>query len=111
MITIREDGRVEFMFYRPGVSDVCVTGDFDQWQGTIPMTSLGRGWWIADVMLPAGEFRFRYRAGGEWFTDFAAFGVEHSQHGWNSVLIVPESEDAMIAGERTAQELDVAIAA
>jgi 1,4-alpha-glucan branching enzyme len=95
MITFRDDGRVEFKFYRPGATDVRIAGDFDGWQGTIPMRNAGRGWWLHDAQIPAGEYRFRYRADGHWFTDFAAFGVEQNKDGgWNSVLIVPEMEIA-----------------
>ncbi len=92
MINIREDGRVEFKFYRPGASDVRLAGDFDKWTGQNAMRNAGKGWWILDAELPPGEYRFRYHADGQWFADYAAFGVEMSQTGWNSVLIVPEME-------------------
>lgn len=94
MVSIREDGRVEFRFYRPDASQVRIAGDFDNWAGTLAMRNAGRGWWIFDAELPAGEYRFRYRTdAGEWYTDYAAFGVEAGKPGqWNSVLIVPEME-------------------
>jgi hypothetical protein len=47
------------------------------------------GYWIARMRLPAGEFKFRYCADGEWFTDFAAFGVEPGRFGLDSILRVP----------------------
>lgn len=99
MISIQEDGRVEFKFYRPGASDVRLTGDFDRWQQTVRMRGAGKGWWIFDAQLPPGEYRFRYVADGKWFTDFAAFGVEMSDHGFNSVLIVPECEQTTVLTE------------
>jgi len=53
------------------------------------MVRRGDGYWIARMRLPAGEFKFRYCADGEWFTDFAAFGVEPGRFGMDSVLLVP----------------------
>ena len=105
MVSIREDGRVEFKFYRPGASEVRIAGDFDRWAGNLEMRSAGKGWWIFDAELPAGEYRFRYRADGAWYTDYAAFGVELSRQGWNSVLIVPEVE---IAVQQLEQETEAA---
>jgi 1,4-alpha-glucan branching enzyme len=92
MVSIREDGRVEFKFYRPGAASVRIAGDFDNWAGSVAMRSAGRGWWIFDAQLPPGEYRFRYVADAQqWYTDYAAFGVEQAKNGgWNSVLIVPE---------------------
>jgi len=95
MISIREDGHVEFKFYRPGAHSVRIAGDFDNWTGSVEMRNIGRGWWVFDARLPAGEYRFRYIADGQWYTDFAAFGVEMSKQGWNSVLIVPEQSEAI----------------
>lgn len=101
MVTIHEDGQVEFRFYRPEASAVRIAGDFDAWAGTVHMRSVGRGWWVFDAQLPPGEYRFRYVAdypdarGQQWYADYAAFGVEYADgavKGFNSVLIVPEIE-------------------
>jgi len=46
------------------------------------------GNWHAKVDLPPGVYRFRYRADGEWFTDYAAFGLEPSEFGMDSILRV-----------------------
>jgi 1,4-alpha-glucan branching enzyme len=90
MTSIRPDGRVEFRFFRPNALDVKVLGNFNGWSGdSILMSPQGDGWWIANVRMDAGEYRFRYWADHQWYTDFAANGVEPFQYGWNSVLIVP----------------------
>ena len=47
------------------------------------------GYWTARMKLPPGEFRFRYNADGEWFTDYAAFGVEPGRFGLDSIVRVP----------------------
>ena len=96
MTSIRANGVVEFRFYRPGVAAASVKGDFDTASEELLMCRDEAGWWTASAKLPAGEYRFRYLADGEWFADYAAHGVEFEKQAWRSVLVVPEvSEDAM----------------
>jgi len=81
---------VEFRFYRPGAHAVRITGDFARGCHTsLEMEPQADGWWRAATRLPAGEYRFRYLADGQQYADFAAFGVEAHNGGWNSVLVVP----------------------
>src|SRR5688572_32534715 len=89
MTSIRANGMVEFRFFRPGVSSASVKGDFCG-AGDLEMTQEEPGWWTATAQLPAGEYRFRYLADGEWFTDYASHGVEYEKQVWRSVLVVPE---------------------
>ena len=66
-----------------------MAGDFNDWRiGELPMIRTDNGHWVAQIRLPAGEFKFRYCADGEWFTDYAAFGVEPGQFGHDSVVRV-----------------------
>lgn len=81
---------VEFCFFRPGVSQVDLVGDFNQWRdGSTPMSPGRDGYWRVKLQLPQGKYRFRYRADGQWFTDYAAFGIEHGPYGPDSVVVVP----------------------
>jgi 1,4-alpha-glucan branching enzyme len=99
MTSVRTNGVVEFRFFRADAANVAVAGDFTQWQQRpIAMRPEGNGWWVARVPLEAGEYRFRYVADGQWFTDFAAHGVELKKQTWNSVLLVPESQAAVGVG-------------
>jgi len=92
MTSVRSNGEVEFRFFRATAKEVAVCGDFTQWQNqSIPMRHEGKGWWTAKVNLEPGEYRFRYVADGQWFTDFASHGVELKKQVWNSVLLVSES--------------------
>ena len=92
MTSVRTNGEVEFRFFRAGATEVAVAGDFTDWQdNAIPMRSEGNGWWTARARLDAGEYRFRYVADGQWFTDFASHGVELKKSVWNSVLLVHEA--------------------
>jgi 1,4-alpha-glucan branching enzyme len=92
MTSVRTNGEVEFRFFRATAKDVAVAGDFTQWRdNAIAMRHEGNGWWTAKVRLDAGEYRFRYVADGQWFTDFASHGVELKKQVWNSVLLVQEA--------------------
>jgi 1,4-alpha-glucan branching enzyme len=83
----------EFRFLRPGAHKVYLAGDFNGWrQDDLPMVRSRKGYWTAKVQLPHGSFRFRYFADGQWFTDFAAFGVEPGPYGPVGIVYVPESE-------------------
>jgi 1,4-alpha-glucan branching enzyme len=78
------------MFFRPGAQQVHLAGDFNNWRlGEHVMKRNGDGYWRVEMSLPAGEFRFKYCADGEWFTDFAAFGVEPGRFGLDSIVRVP----------------------
>ena len=89
MVTLSNE-LVEFAFYRPDAQEVQLAGDFNDWQPSqLPMVRSEDGYWTARVPLPAGEFKFRYWADGQWFTDFAAFGVEPGSFGLDSVVRVP----------------------
>ena len=89
MVTVLSNGQVEFRFFRREVKSVCVVGTFNQWQiGAIPLQPMGEGWWRARLKLPEGVHQFRYVADEQWFTDFAAHGIEHSKWGLNSLLVL-----------------------
>ena len=93
MTIVRQDGSVEFRFFRPEARDVRVAGDFNGWTGdALHMKPAGNGWWTARMVLGTGEYRFRYVADGRWFTDYASNGVEFAKLGLNSLLIVPKPE-------------------
>ena len=82
----------EFSFFRPRARGVRVVGDFNGWTGT-PMTRTPHGYWTARVRLPIGDFKFRYDADGEWFADYAAFGLEYGQFGLDSIVHVAPDDD------------------
>ena len=89
MVTVTDEA-VKFFFYRPDAREVSLAGEFNDWHtDQLPMTHDGRGNWSLAVEMPSGEFRFRYCADGEWFTDYAAFGLEPGQFGLDSIVRVP----------------------
>lgn len=91
MVVQCNDGAVEFRFYRPEAKAVALAGDFNAWQkSTFPMKADGTGWWRYRLQLAPGTYQFQYFADGEWFLDYAAFGLERGPFGWNSVLLVTQ---------------------
>jgi 1,4-alpha-glucan branching enzyme len=102
MVVVNGD-LVEFRFFRPGAQKVHLAGDFNNWRmQELPMARSSEGYWMAKLRLPAGEFRFRYCADGEWFTDYAAFGVEPGRFGLDSIVRVDQPKFAFIAGRKAA---------
>ena len=84
-----KDDCVEFCFYRPQARNVHVAGEFNDWRvGELPMSRRDDGYWTARTRLPAGEFRFRYCADGEWFADYAASGLAPGRFGMDSIVRV-----------------------
>jgi 1,4-alpha-glucan branching enzyme len=91
-----KDGTVEFRFFRPHAAGVQLAGDFSNWSANpVSMRNNGDGWWFVSLKLNPGEYRFRYIADGNWFTDFASHGIETCPNGWNSVLLVPNQQVAI----------------
>jgi 1,4-alpha-glucan branching enzyme len=89
MVTQLPDGTVEFRFCRPGAHYVTLAGDFNGWHKTsLPMRKGRDGWWQYQLRLAPGCYQFRYIADQEWYTDYAAFGLEHGPFGLNSVVKV-----------------------
>ena len=81
---------VEFRFFRPSARQVHLVGDFNGWRRDgLPMQRTPEGYWSADVRLPSGCFRFHYLADGQWFTDYAAFGIEPGPTGPVGIVYVP----------------------
>ncbi len=93
MVTVNGNW-VEFTFYRPQANAVHLVGDFNHWrEGELPMMRSDSGYWRASMRLPAGLFKFRYRADGRWFADYAAFGLEYGPFGPDSCVLVQAAEN------------------
>jgi 1,4-alpha-glucan branching enzyme len=109
MVSI-EQGCVQFTFYRPGAQRIFVAGDFNGWKADdVLMVPGGDGNWKARVRLPAGEYRFRYCADGEWFADYAACGVEPGRFGMDSLVSIPPQSIKVDHSATVANEADEGI--
>lgn len=86
MVTVKGN-TAEFTFYRPQAQKVTVVGDFNHWaEAACPMGRTSDGYWKARIRLQPGSYHFRYYADGQWYTDYAAFGIEYGRFGPNAVL-------------------------
>ena len=92
MVTVR-DGVACFRFFRPAAARVFLAGDFNGWRtDQLPMSRNADGYWEAQLLLPDGCYRFSYVADGQWYVDYASFGVEAGPAGLRSLLrIAPDS--------------------
>jgi 5'-AMP-activated protein kinase regulatory beta subunit len=49
---------------------VAVTGDFNEWNhASHPMKSDGNGLWQKIMMLPPGQYEYKFLVDGQWRTD------------------------------------------
>ena len=90
MVHVDETGKATFRFRHRTAGPVFLVGDFCNWQTDhLPMRRVGEGEWVLMVRLPPGTYEFRYVAAGQWFTDYAAFGVQMNALGeFNSIVRV-----------------------
>ena len=108
MVTVT-DNWAEFHFYRPGANKVHLAGDFNEWHvGELPMIRTDEGYWMVRMRLPSGDFKFRYCADGEWFVDYAAFGVEPGRFGLDSVVRVAHTPITLSANPAKTVEIAAA---
>ena len=97
-------GWVEFSFFRPQAKSVYLAGDFNGWRpGELPMVRTPEGYWRAMLKLPTGEYKFRYFSDGQWFVDYAAFGVEPGDFGLDAVIRIPQYRTVQVAGPQPAK--------
>jgi 1,4-alpha-glucan branching enzyme len=88
MVTVH-GSYVQFRFYRPAAKAVHLAGEFNAWRvDQLKMVPEGNGYWLAVLRLPPGSYRFRYLADGQWYTDYAAFGIEYGPNGPEGVVRV-----------------------
>lgn len=92
MVEIDATGKATFRFIHGGSDQVYLVGDFCHWQTDhLPMRRVADREWMLMLRLPPATYEFRYFAGGQWFTDYAAFGINRSRFGGqNAVLRVPK---------------------
>lgn len=89
MVTVRGNEAC-FRFFRPLASAVHLAGDFNGWRtDQLHMSRRSDGYWEARLQLPQGSHRFAYFADGQWYADYASFGVEIGPGGLRSVVRIP----------------------
>ncbi|MGB3087616.1 MAG: hypothetical protein WBC53_07835 [Phycisphaerae bacterium] len=97
MVGVDITGKAMFRFYHAAPGPVFVVGDFCGWHTDhLPMRRVSDHEWILMMRLPPGTYEFRYYSEGNWYTDYAAFGVQQNDLGdWNTVLRVPKVQPSV----------------
>ena len=97
MVHVDETGKATFCFRHMTAGPVYLVGDFCRWQTDhLPMRQVAAHEWVLMLRLPPGSYEFRYHVGGQWFTDYAAFGVNRNGfREYNSVVRVPRPKPAV----------------
>jgi len=87
------DGRVRVGFSLPPeveADQVAVTGEFNEWNASLPMKRLKSGEWRASVALNAGRrYRFRYLLdGARWENDWEADDYVSNPFGSDDSVVI-----------------------
>jgi hypothetical protein len=107
MVTVH-GSYVQFRFFRPDAQSVHLAGDFNGWsENQLQMIPAGKGYWLAVMRLPAGSYRFRYLADGQWYTDYAAFGLQPGPFGFDGVVRIAPPPPPAVAAAPSPREHEV----
>jgi 5'-AMP-activated protein kinase regulatory beta subunit len=62
--------RILFSIDAPQAREVAVVGDFNTWdRASHPMKNDGNGQWQKVMMLPPGQYEYKFLVDGQWRTD------------------------------------------
>jgi len=79
---------VNFFCAAPGASQVCLVGDFNQWDiAATPMLRTPDGRWMACLELPHGHHRYLFVADGQPKLDPNAAGIVRNERNERVSLI------------------------
>jgi len=82
--------KIMFKIEAPDASDVCVAGDFNDWDRTShPLQCNTHGVWNTSLMLPLGRYEYRFLIDGEWQNDpNCAIFVPNPFGSYNSTIVL-----------------------
>ena len=92
MVQVGKGRIVRFRFDHPSTEQVYLVGDFNDWNECSHPMHRVHSQWVLDILLPPGEFEFKYLVGTNWFNDYAA--DKYVPNCWgseNSVVVVHET--------------------
>ena len=81
---------ITFEYFNLEAREVLVAGSFNNWQPqSMPMTKQRGGKWSTEILLPPGQYEYRFVVDGQWQDDpMAARFVANSFGGLNCVVEV-----------------------
>jgi len=84
--------KVNFSLSGVKAGKVFVVGDFNNWDRTKHRMKKEKSNWKLAMKIPAGEYKFKYLADGNWLNDPAAHRYAGNPYGGeDSVVVVPDS--------------------
>jgi 1,4-alpha-glucan branching enzyme len=91
---------VRVKFSHSAASAVAIAGTFNDWRpDATPMTAMGEGQWLKDLVLAPGTYEYLFIADGQWLADPQAQATAPNPFGGvNSVITIPK--DHLRNGER-----------
>jgi 1,4-alpha-glucan branching enzyme len=86
--TLPKGGRVSLELVKPGATQVCVAGSFNDWKPEkTPLVPQGNGRWVGDLAVQPGRYEYLFVVDGQWVPDpNAKESVQNPFGGRNSVL-------------------------
>src|SRR5260221_4708293 len=81
-------GRVSFELVKPGATQVCVAGSFNDWKPeTTPLVPKDNGRWVGDLTIKPGRYEYLFVVDGQWVPDpNAKESVQNPFGGLNSIV-------------------------
>jgi glycosidase len=90
--------KVHFTYIPTGLHrNVVIAGTFNGWSTDATPMRLERGKWIITLLLPVGEYEYKFVADGKWITDRTAQEFHPDGYGGqNSVIMVDDSYEGVV---------------
>ena len=90
--------KVRFTYTPTGPHEkVVLAGTFNGWSTDATPMRLERGRYVITLLLPAGEYQYKFVADGKWITDRSAEKFHPDGYGGqNSVVVVDESYEGVV---------------
>ena len=62
--------RITFSVEAVDAKEVCLAGEFNDWKvGAHPMKNDGNGRWVKPLLLPEGQFEYKFLVDNQWVVD------------------------------------------
>lgn len=90
--------KVHFTYTPTGIHrNVVIAGTFNGWSTDAAPMRLERGKWVITLLLPVGEYQYKFVADGNWITDRTAERFHPDGYGGqNSVVVVDDSYEGVV---------------
>jgi len=86
-----KEQKVEFSFYAPNAKEVCLAGEFNNWNSnSLPMKQNKQGMWKLKITLPPGRYEYKMYVDGYWVHDIPDTELVPNPFGTHNCVIYVE---------------------